>query len=587
MSSFDTNTFRDTAFNFRKYSASDVVALRQRCWPDRRLTAAPAWCSVDLRDGNQALPKPMNPAQKRRLFLQLVAIGFKEIEVGFPAASQPDFDFVRELIEDNLIPADVTIQVLTQAREDIIARSFEALRGAARANVHVYNSTSPAQRRYVFATDRDGVRSIAEQGARWVMQYAAAQPATEWTFQYSPESFTQTELEFARDVCESVCDVWRPDRGRSVVINLPSTVEVHTPNVFADRIEWFGDNFKYREHVRLSVHTHNDRGCAVAAAELAVLAGADRVEGTLLGNGERTGNMDIVTMAMNLYSQGIDPQLNFGDIDKIVRCVEECTQIGTHMRHPWVGELVYTAFSGSHQDAIRKGLQEWGKNTAANASTSWDVPYLPIDPRDIGRTYEAVVRVNSQSGKGGVAFSLERDYGMQLPRALQVEFSRIVQLHSETIDGEVNSGEIQRLFHEQFVDRCEPWRLRHYQIETKGRRIEAQGRIETEGAAHVALHVELSGTDGAVSVLSGEGNGTLAAAVDALQSIGGARAEIVDYHEHALRQGTAANAVSYVQIEIGGRRCWGVGIADDTVRSALAALLSAINRNAIQICAVA
>jgi len=562
------NSFNQDIFNFRKYTASDVVVMRQRRWPNRRLIAAPDWCSVDLRDGNQALPKPMNPAQKRRLFLQLVAIGFKEIEVGFPAASQPDFDFVRELIEEKLIPDDVTIQVLTQAREDIIARSFEALRGARRANMHVYNSTSPAQRRYVFATDRDGVRNIAEQGARWVKQYAAMQPETEWTFQYSPESFTQTELEFARDICESVCAIWQPDRSQRVVINLPSTVEVHTPNVFADRIEWFNDNFSYREHVRLSVHTHNDRGCAVAAAELAVLAGADRVEGTLLGNGERTGNMDIVTMAMNLYSQGVDPQLNFSDIDNIVRCVEECTDISTHMRHPWVGELVYTAFSGSHQDAIRKGLQLW------NPKTSWDVPYLPIDPQDIGRSYEAVVRVNSQSGKGGVAFSLERDYGLELPRALQIEFSRIVQQHSEAIDGEVSSAQIQRLFHEQFVNRGEPWHLKQYQIATKSN-------------ACVAVHVELNNSDGTTATFSGEGNGALAAAVDALQSICGARPDIIDYHEHALRQCTESNAVSYVQIDINGQRCWGVGIAEDTVRSAFAALLSAINRNAIQIRAVA
>ncbi|MFT3930334.1 MAG: 2-isopropylmalate synthase [Spongiibacteraceae bacterium] len=568
------NTNTTSSFNHRKYTSSVVVAMRQRRWPDRRLVEAPDWCSVDLRDGNQALPKPMNPAQKRKMFLQLVDIGFKEIEVGFPAASQPDFDFVRELIEENLIPDDVTIQVLTQAREDIIARSFEALRGAKRANVHVYNSTSPAQRRYVFATDRDGVRNIAEQGALWVQQYAAMQPDTEWTFQYSPESFTQTELDFARDICESVCDIWRPDQGQRVVINLPSTVEVHTPNVFADRIEWFNDNFKYREHVRLSVHTHNDRGCAVASAELAVLAGADRVEGTLLGNGERTGNMDIVTMAMNLYSQGVDPQLNLSDIDDIVRCVEECTEITTHVRHPWVGELVYTAFSGSHQDAIRKGLQAW------NPSTAWDVPYLPIDPQDIGRNYEAVVRVNSQSGKGGVAFSLERDYGFELPRALQIEFSRAVQQHSEAIAGEVSSAEIQRLFHEQYVNSSAPWQLKQYQI-------------IANGADSVAVRAELTNANGTIKTFNGEGGGALAAAVDAMQHICDTRPEIVDYHEHALikgnnlSQGTTSSAVSYIQIDIDGKHYWGVGVADDTVRSAFNALLSAINRNAVQVRAAA
>lgn len=568
------NTTTTSSFNHRKYTSSDVVAMRQRRWPDRQLVAAPDWCSVDLRDGNQALPKPMNPAQKRKMFLQLIDIGFKEIEVGFPAASQPDFDFVRELIEENLIPDDVTIQVLTQAREDIIARSFEALRGAKRANMHVYNSTSPAQRRYVFATDRDGVRNIAEQGARWVKQYAAMQPDTEWTFQYSPESFTQTELEFARDICASVCDIWRPDRGQRVVINLPSTVEVHTANVFADRIEWFNDNFKYREHVRLSVHTHNDRGCAVASAELAVLAGADRVEGTLLGNGERTGNMDIVTMAMNLYSQGVDPQLNFNNIDHIIRCVEECTEITTHVRHPWVGELVYTAFSGSHQDAIRKGLQAW------NPSTAWDVPYLPIDPQDIGRNYEAVVRVNSQSGKGGVAFSLERDYGFELPRALQIEFSRVVQQHSEEIAGEVSSAEIQRLFHEQYVNSSAPWQLKQYQI-------------IANGADSVAVRAELTNANGTMKTFNGEGGGALAAAVDAMQHICGTKPEIVDYHEHALikgshvSQGTTSSAVSYIQIDIDGKRYWGVGVSDDTVRSVFNALLSAINRNAVQVRAAA
>lgn len=557
------NTFNFRSFNHKKYSASDIVALPQRRWPDRALTAAPQWCSVDLRDGNQALPKPMNTAQKHRLFAQLVAIGFKEIEVGFPAASQPDFDFVRQLIENNLIPDDVTIQVLTQSREEIIARTFESLLGARRAIVHVYNSTSPAQREYVFNSDRAGVRAIAEQGARWVKQFAAQQPGTEWVFQYSPESFTQTELDFARDVSTAVCDIWRPDQGQPVIINLPSTVEVHTPNVFADRIEWFGDNFTYRDHVRISVHTHNDRGCGVASAELAVMAGADRVEGTLLGNGERTGNMDIVTMAMNLYSQGVDPQLDFSDMASIVRCVEECTDIATHARHPWVGELVYTAFSGSHQDAIRKGLHAWDENRA------WDVPYLPIDPHDIGRSYEAVVRVNSQSGKGGVAFSLERDYGLQLPRALQVEFSQTVQKHSEAIDNEVSSAEIQQLFNALYVNRAAPWQLQRYQI-------------QTHDNARVTLQAELQDCDNSVVTFTGEGNGALEAAVAALRGIAAASIDIVDYHEHALQQGTAAKAVCYVHVDIGDRKCWGVGIAEDSMRAALIALLSAVNSHAHQ-----
>ncbi|MDB6061478.1 MAG: leuA [Verrucomicrobiaceae bacterium] len=566
MNTFNRTTSNDSAsnnttFNHKKYTANEAVTMTHRRWPDRRLIAAPQWCSVDLRDGNQALPKPMNTAQKHRMYAQLVAIGFKEIEVGFPAASQLDFDFVQQLIEQDLIPDDVTIQVLTQAREDIIARTFESLRGAKRAIVHVYNSTSPAQRKYVFNTDRDGIRNIAEQGARWVQQFAAEQPDTEWIFQYSPESFTQTELEFARDICTAVCDIWRPDQGQPVIINLPSTVEVHTPNVFADRIEWFNDNFKYREHTRLSVHTHNDRGCGVASAELAVLAGADRVEGTLLGNGERTGNMDIITMAMNLYSQGVDPQLDFSDMAAIVQCAEECTDIPTHVRHPWVGELVYTAFSGSHQDAIRKGLSAWDKTTA------WDVPYLPIDPVDIGRTYEAVVRVNSQSGKGGVAFSLERDYGFQLPRALQVAFSQHVQKHSEAIDNEVSSAEIQKLFNALYVNRATPWQLQRYQI-------------QTHDNARVSLQADLKNSDNSSVTFTGEGNGTLEAAVSALRGIAIAAIEIIDYHEHALQQGTASKAVCYVHVEIGGNKCWGVGIAEDSMRAALIALLSAVNSHA-------
>lgn len=557
-------------FNFRKYTANARIPMPSRQWPDRQITSAPQWCSVDLRDGNQALPKPMNPAQKMRFFHQLVEIGFKEIEVGFPAASQPDFDFVRELIEGGHIPDDVTIQILTQAREDIIARSFEALRGAPRAIVHLYYAASPAQRRYVFNIDKAGARASVEQGARWVQQNAAAQPDTRWTFQYSPESFTQTaydtEPELALELCTAVCDIWRPDQGQPVIINLPSTVESQMPNAFADRIEWFGNHFSYRGHVRLSVHPHNDRGCGVACGEMSVLAGADRVEGTLLGNGERTGNMDIVTMAMNLYSQGIDPKLDFGNMAEIVECVEACTDIPTHVRHPWVGELVYTAFSGSHQDAIRKGLQAW------NPDQPWDVPYLPIDPKDIGRSYEAVVRVNSQSGKGGVAFALERDFGFQLPRALQVEFSQQVQKRSEEIDGEVSGAEIQDLFQRCYVNRESPWALHNY-------------RVQTRSGQKVLAQAELS-RDGDSVVLTGEGTGALAAMVAALQPVIGP-VEIVDYHEHALGEGTGARAVCYVCIGDGQNRCWGVGVAEDTVRAALAALLSAVNSGVIGVQAVA
>ncbi len=554
-------------FNHKKYAATPVIPMTRRRWPDHRITTAPDWCSVDLRDGNQALPKPMNTAQKHRFFAQLVAVGFKEIEVGFPAASQPDFDFVQELIERDLIPDDVTIQVLTQAREDIIARTFEALRGVKRAVVHVYNSTSPAQRHYVFATDSNGVRDIAVQGARFVKQCATTQPETAWTFQYSPESFTQTEIEVAVEICSAVCDIWRPDLGQHVIINLPATVEVDTPNVFADRIEFFGDKFPYRDHIRLSVHTHNDRGCGVAAAELAVMAGADRVEGTLLGNGERTGNMDIVTMAMNLYSQGVDPQLDFSDMAGLVRCVEECTEITTHVRHPWVGELVYTAFSGSHQDAIRKGLAQW-QTPAGTHRQPWDVPYLPIDPQDIGRSYEAVVRVNSQSGKGGVTFALERETGLVLPRALQVEFSREIQQRSEASGGEVSPAEITALFRQRYINRTGPWTLRDYRVETHSPHVLVQAFLD---------HKIGDDADARVTA-TGEGRGVLEAMVQAVAGVSGLDVQIGAYHEHALDTGTTAQAACYLCVQVDGREYWAVGIAEDTVRAALAAVIGAANR---------
>ena len=428
-------------FDHSKYRPFPPVAKRDRRWPDRVITQAPVWCSVDLRDGNQALVQPMSVEQKTRLFGLLVELGFKEIEVGFPAASQPDFDFVRKIIEEGRIPADVTIQVLTQAREDLIARSFEALRGVRRAVVHVYNSTNRVQREQVFKLDHSGVKEIAVRGAQWVKDYAARHPETEWVFQYSPESFSQTELDFAVEVVDAVNAVWRPQDGQAVIVNLPATVESATPNVFADQVEWFCDHVAQREHISVSVHTHNDRGCAVAAAELAVMAGADRVEGTLLGNGERTGNMDVVTMAMNLYSQGVDPHLDLSEAARILETYTACTNMPVHPRHPWVGELVYTAFSGSHQDAIRKGTAHYHA-----APTHWEVPYLPIDPRDLGRKYEEVVRVNSQSGKGGVAHVLERDYGITLPRWLAQEFSKVVQAEAERTGGEVNSRRIRELF---------------------------------------------------------------------------------------------------------------------------------------------
>ena len=424
-------------FDPSKYRPAPAVPMHNRQWPGRTIEHAPVWASVDLRDGNQALLEPMSVGQKRKLWALLVKLGFKEIEVGFPAASKPDYDFVRWLIEEEQIPDDVAVQVLVQAREALIVRTFEALRGAKKAIVHVYNSTSTVQRERVFGLDRDGIRDIAVQGAAWVARDAAKYPATDWRFQYSPESFSNTEMDYAVEVCEAVMDVWRPTPQRPCIINLPSTVESATPNVFADQVEYFCTHISRRDALVVSVHTHNDRGCAVAAGELAVLAGADRVEGTLLGNGERTGNMDIVTMAMNLYSQGVDPQLDLSHPDEVIQVYSECTGLPVHPRHPYAGDLVFTAFSGSHQDAIKKGL------TAMKRSNSglWEVPYLPIDPKDVARDYQAVIRVNSQSGKGGVAYLLEADHGVVLPRRLQIEFSQVIQRRTDTEGGEVDAAQ--------------------------------------------------------------------------------------------------------------------------------------------------
>ncbi|MFM1896678.1 MAG: hypothetical protein RLZZ385_1752, partial [Pseudomonadota bacterium] len=433
-------------FDHSKYPAFKPIAIQDRTWPDNVITQAPMWCSVDLRDGNQALIEPMSVAQKKKLFGLLVDVGFKQIEVGFPAASKPDFDFVRSLIEDNLIPDDVTIQVLTQARDELIERTFESLKGAKRAILHVYNSTSVVQRQKVFKTDKAGIIKIAVNGAEQVKRCAARAPETQWTFQYSPESFTGTEMDFAVDVCNAVIDVWQPTKDKPVIINLPSTVEMATPNVYADQIEWFCRHVNRRDAVIVSLHTHNDRGCAVAAAELAVMAGAQRVEGTLLGNGERTGNMDIVVMAMNMYSQGIDPRLDLHDMDRIVSVVRECTQIDVHPRQPYSGDLVFTAFSGSHQDAIKKCLDLYQEGEV------WEIAYLPIDPRDLGRTYQDVIRVNSQSGKGGVAYVLANKFGFQLPRWLQIEFSRVVQKEAEDTGQEISPDEIWKLFSSHYLD---------------------------------------------------------------------------------------------------------------------------------------
>jgi 2-isopropylmalate synthase len=549
------------AFDHNKYKANAVPAMGNRQWPNRTITKAPHWASVDLRDGNQALLEPMNVGQKRRLWALLVKLGFKEIEVGFPSASKPDYDFVRWLIEEKQIPDDVNVQVLVQAREDLIVRTYEALKGIKRATVHFYNSTSTVQRERVFGMDKDGITAIARNGAEWVKREAAKYPEVEWTFEYSPESFTNTEMDYAVEICEAVMGVMQPTPVKPLIINLPSTVESTTPNVFADQVEYFATHISRRDAIILSVHTHNDRGCAVAAAELAVLAGADRVEGTLLGNGERTGNMDIVTMAMNLYSQGVDPELDISNPDEIIQVVGECTSIPVHPRHPWVGELVYTAFSGSHQDAIRKCLHK------QQPDEHWQVAYLPIDPKDIGRDYQAVIRVNSQSGKGGVAFVLERDYGLSLPRWMQVELAQLVQKETEQRSGEIDSATIYAIFTRRFVADREPLALNGYKLE----RAEGQDLIQAqivENGSEYALH--------------GNGEGALSAFIDGWAKRSGQQVSVVDYNEHAIGSGTDAEAVAYVQLNIGGQRVSGVAFDHDTVSASLKAVLSALNRSLVE-----
>jgi 2-isopropylmalate synthase len=543
-------------FDHRKYRAFEPIAKPDRRWPDRRITQAPSWCSVDLRDGNQALVEPMNAAQKLRLWELLISIGFKEIEVGFPSASSHDFAFLRKLIEEDRIPGDVTVQVLTQARPDLITKTFAALAGARRAVVHFYNSTSTVQREYVFGLDRAGITEIAVTGAQLVKAAAEAQPETEWVFEYSPESFTGTELDFAVTVCDAVNAVLSPTPENPVIINLPATVEMSTPNIYADQIEWFSDHVRHRESLILSLHTHNDRGCAVAASELGLMAGADRVEGTLLGNGERTGNMDILTMAMNLYSQGVDPELDFTHMDEICTVARECTQLPVHPRHPYAGELVFTAFSGSHQDAIHKCLSK------RDSDSGWDVAYLPIDPADIGRTYQEVIRINSQSGKGGVAHVLRRDYGLELPRWLQVDFSTAVQDLAEDSEAEVSSDEIYALFQQTYLMTADRWQLGNYQL------------LRQDGSD--GLQVTLTGPAGDVA-LSGQGNGVVDAFVQAMESVTGRHIVVVEYSEHTLGQSADAEAVCYVQLNIDGERPCGVGRSHDIVHASLAAILSALD----------
>ena len=545
-------------FNSNKYLPFVTVDKKDRRWPDRVIQHTPTWCSVDLRDGNQALIDPMTPQQKLEMFEMLVDVGFKEIEVGFPAASQTDFDFVRKLIVEDRIPDDVTIQVLTQARKQLIERSYESLVGAKKAIMHVYNSTSTVQREQVFKMSRDDIKKIATDGAAWVKQAAERQPETQWHFQYSPESFTGTELDYAVEVCNAVIDVWGPTPEHKITLNLPATVEVATPNVYADQIEWFCDNINQRDSVRISLHTHNDRGCGVAASELGVLAGADRVEGTLLGNGERTGNMDIVTMAMNLYSQGVDPQLNFSRMDKIIHVVEKCTALKVHPRHPYAGELVFAAFSGSHQDAINKCLAIY------KDGDPWEVAYLPIDPRDLGRNYQEVIRINSQSGKGGVAYVLEQEHGIKMPRWLQVDFSPVVQKEAEKTEAEVSPDQIHDLFNNTYVDPSHHMSLKSYQVNR-------QEGADSMDAVLIDQGQEYNN--------SGEGRGVLEAFVAGLSAYLGQSFVIVDYSEHTLGSNEGAEAIAYVQISINQQRVCGAGKSLDILGATLNAVLNAVARS--------
>ena len=564
------NHQRPSRMPFHRYTAFPPVDLPDRTWPNARITQAPRWLSTDLRDGNQALIDPMSPARKRRMFDLLVRMGYKEIEVGFPSASQTDFDFVRAIIEEDLVPDDVTISVLTQARQELIERTAESLVGAKRATIHLYNATAPLFRRVVFGVDREECKAIGVQGTEWVMKYSDQLLGdTDFGYEYSPEIFVDTELDFALEVSEAVMDVWQPGPGREIILNFPCTIERSTPNVYADQIEWMSRNLSRREHVCLSVHTHNDRGTAVADAELAVMAGADRIEGCLFGNGERTGNVCLVTLGMNLFSQGIDPQIDFSDIDEIRRTVEYCNQLPVHPRHPYAGDLVYTAFSGSHQDAIKKGLEaletEATKAGVPVDEFPWEAPYLTIDPKDVGRSYEAVIRVNSQSGKGGVAYVLKAEHHLDLPRRLQIEFSRLVQHLTDEEGGEVPAAQIWELFEEEYLRAR--GRLALQSVHTSS---------AEDGPDELTVGVVL---DGERRTLAGKGNGPIAAFVDAIREVD-VDVRVLDYAEHALSAGGDATAAAYVECEIGDKVHWGVGIDANIVSASLKAVISAVNRSA-------
>lgn len=560
---------KNTAFNHKKYQPfAFAPKMTQRTWPDKTITKAPIWTSVDLRDGNQALIEPMSIEQKMRFFDLLVQVGFKEIEIGFPSAAQVEYDFTRKLIEGGHVPDDVTLQVLVQAREHLIRRTFESLKGAKRAIVHVYNSTSKVQREKVYQKDYDDIIAIAVEGATLLRDLAKEYPETEWIFEYSPESFSQTEVDFSVKICDEVCKVWRPDLGQKVIFNLPSTVESSTPNIYADQIEYFCQNLPMREHVIVSLHTHNDRGCAVAASELGLMAGADRIEGTLFGNGERTGNMDIMVMAMNMYSQGVDPQLDFSNMSEIAQVVSECNQLPIHPRHPYVGELVFTAFSGSHQDAIKKSL-DYNEQNAETTQGLWDVAYLPIDPADIGRGYQDVVRINSQSGKGGVAYILQRDFGFHLPRWTQIDFSRVIQQEAESRQTELTSDDVISVFENTYLNQS-TLVLQDYEIKNTAGAVSFKGSVRTG--------------DDIIDVV-GNGNGPLSAFINAISGKLNKNIHVINYAEHALtvesqspltENNSDANAVAYLQLNIEGEIYSGIGTCSSTVSAMLKAALSAL-----------
>ncbi len=570
MTNPEQNPQQSSGMPFQRYAPFPAPDVPDRSWPARRITQAPRWCAVDLRDGNQALIDPMTPARKKKMFELLVEMGYKEIEVGFPAASQTDFDFVRMLVEEDLIPDDVVIQVLTQAREPLIERTYESIRGAKQAIVHLYNSTSTLQRRVVFGMEMDGIVDIAVTGARLCKKFEESVPGTTVYYEYSPESYTGTELDFAARICNEVLDVFEPTPEKPVIINLPATVEMATPNIYADSIEWMNRNLNHRQNVVLSLHPHNDRGTAVAAAELGYQAGADRIEGCLFGNGERTGNVCLVTLGLNLFTQGVDPQIDFSDIDEIRRTVEYCNQLPVHERHPYGGDLVYTAFSGSHQDAIKKGFESLERDAAAHGvhvdDHPWAVPYLPIDPKDVGRSYEAVIRVNSQSGKGGVAYIMKSEHKLELPRRLQIEFSRVIQHHTDGEGGEMSAEAIWKDFHAEYLARETPLQL---------------NSVHTSSAAgeRDALNVNVY-VDGQLRSLEGTGNGPIAAFVNAINEVEDDRFDVrvLDYHEHALSSGGDAIAAAYVECAVGDQILWGVGLDANIVTASLKAVISAVNR---------